>query len=136
MDMPARAQGSSTYESIYEPINPRPPSQLSSRSNYSLYTPYVNGSGSTGGGGVTQLNKMPTQKEAEVDVLTNLLVRSMDNNQDLDSYGWCLSRPSYPPPPIPVTRIYADFLLYRLCVSLPFLCRVSLSALPISVTHI
>lgn len=31
--------GSSTYESIYEPINPRPPSQLSS-SNYSLYSGY------------------------------------------------------------------------------------------------
>ncbi|CAG9815092.1 unnamed protein product [Phaedon cochleariae] len=31
------SQSSSTYESIYEPINPRPPSQLSARSNYSLY---------------------------------------------------------------------------------------------------
>lgn len=32
------SQSSSTYESIYEPINPRPPSQLSC--NYSLYSGY------------------------------------------------------------------------------------------------
>lgn len=70
-------QSSSTYESIYEPINPRPPSQMSSRSNYSLYTPYVSG---------PQAN-MPCQKEAEVDALTDLLVRSMDNSGDIDSYG-------------------------------------------------
>ncbi len=31
--------------------------------------------------------KMPSHKEAEVDVLTDLLVQSMDNNQDIDSYG-------------------------------------------------
>lgn len=30
---------------------------------------------------------MPSHKEAEVDVLTDLLVQSMDNNQDIDSYG-------------------------------------------------
>lgn len=32
------SQSSSTYESIYEPINPRPPSQLSC--NYSIYSGY------------------------------------------------------------------------------------------------
>lgn len=32
------SQSSSTYESIYEPINPRPPSQLSC--NYSVYSGY------------------------------------------------------------------------------------------------
>lgn len=32
------SQSSSTYESIYEPINPRPPSQLSC--NYSMYSGY------------------------------------------------------------------------------------------------
>ncbi|XP_037945120.1 LIM domain-containing protein C4F6.12-like isoform X1 [Teleopsis dalmanni] len=36
------SQTSSTYESIYEPIHPRPSSQLSTRSNYMLYGPYVN----------------------------------------------------------------------------------------------
>lgn len=36
-------------------------------------------------------SKMPSHKEAEVDVLTDLLVQSMDNNQDIDSYGmWTL----------------------------------------------
>ncbi|XP_037024287.1 lipoma-preferred partner homolog isoform X2 [Bradysia coprophila] len=78
------SQGSTTYESLYEPINPRPPSQLSSRSNYSLYTPYVSGPQ----GGIN--GKMPSHKEAEVDVLTDLLVQSMDNNQDIDSYGTCV----------------------------------------------
>ncbi|XP_052864571.1 lipoma-preferred partner homolog [Anopheles cruzii] len=100
------SQGSSTYESIYEPINPRPPSQMSARSNYSLYAPYVNSHGINspndsiitsasqqqplhhhhhhrgGGGG------MP--KETEVDTLTNLLVESMDNGQDADSFGTCV----------------------------------------------
>uniref|UniRef100_A0A1B0FII6 LIM zinc-binding domain-containing protein n=1 Tax=Glossina morsitans morsitans TaxID=37546 RepID=A0A1B0FII6_GLOMM len=36
------SQSSSTYESIYEPINPRPPSQSSTRSNnYAMYAPCV-----------------------------------------------------------------------------------------------
>lgn len=87
-------QGSSTYESIYEPINPRPPSQMSSRSNYSLYNPYV--SGPQGAGGVGTISsggphgsngKKPSHKETEVDILTDLLVQSMDGNQDSDSYG-------------------------------------------------
>ena len=95
-------KGSLTYESIYEPINPRPPSQLSSRSNYSLYAPYVsgsqNGSSIVGGGGGNHsggggdimgrnMKLPPNHKETEVDVLTDLLVQSMDGNQDTDSYG-------------------------------------------------
>uniref|UniRef100_A0A2M3ZA16 Putative focal adhesion adaptor protein paxillin n=1 Tax=Anopheles braziliensis TaxID=58242 RepID=A0A2M3ZA16_9DIPT len=106
------SQGSTTYESIYEPINPRPPSQMSGRSNYSLYAPYVNSHGINssndsiitsasqqhqpqshhlghhhhrgggGGGGVP--------KETEVDTLTDLLVQSMDGTQDVDSYGTCV----------------------------------------------
>lgn len=79
------SQSSSTYESIYEPINPRPPSQLSSRSNYSLYAPY---SGSQQGtlqrGGHTSAHN---EKEAEVDALTDLLVQSMDGSTDSDIYG-------------------------------------------------
>lgn len=75
--------GSSTYESIYEPITPRTPSQMSSRSNYSLYTSYVNGSQI----GIDKMAGLP--KVSEVDALTDLLVQSMDNNQELDSLGTC-----------------------------------------------
>lgn len=79
------SQGSSTYESIYEPINPRPPSGMSSRSNYSLYAPYVKGSGASVSGGA-QVPRGP--QEAEVDALTDLLVQSMDSNvSDTDVFG-------------------------------------------------
>lgn len=78
---------SSTYESIYEPINPRPPSQMSSRSNFSLYAPYVSGSQNKTSSGNTQ---PPSRgKEAEVDALTDLLVQSMDGSADSDIYGVC-----------------------------------------------
>ncbi|XP_046480375.1 thyroid receptor-interacting protein 6 isoform X1 [Neodiprion pinetum] len=71
---------SSTYESIYEPINPRPPSQLSC--NYSMYSGY-------GSAPPTQLQgKMSPVKE--VDALTNLLVQGMeDGADDADIYGIC-----------------------------------------------
>lgn len=64
---------SSTYESIYEPICPRPPSQMS---NYSLYAPYVSGGES--------------RQEKQVKVLTDLLVESMENPPDEDILGKCL----------------------------------------------
>lgn len=80
------SQASSTYESIYEPINPRPPSQMSTRSNYSLYTPYMSENGQVSGGGKSSTGI----KEAEVDALTDMLVISMDNMQDVDSYGICV----------------------------------------------
>ncbi|XP_041449344.1 lipoma-preferred partner homolog isoform X7 [Drosophila obscura] len=35
-------QSSSTYDSIYEPINPRPPGDLLSRASYNMYDTYVN----------------------------------------------------------------------------------------------
>lgn len=78
------APQSSMYESIYEPINPRPPSQMSSRSNYSLYAPYVSGPQNKSSG-----NTQPPSggKEAEVDALTDLLVQSMDGSADSDVYG-------------------------------------------------
>uniref|UniRef100_A0A6M2DE51 Putative focal adhesion adaptor protein paxillin n=1 Tax=Xenopsylla cheopis TaxID=163159 RepID=A0A6M2DE51_XENCH len=73
---------SSTYESIYEPINTRPPSQMSSNSNF--YSPYVSGT--------QTLNKdyVNTPKESEVDTLTDLLVQSLNTNQDCDVYGTCI----------------------------------------------
>lgn len=88
------APGSSTYESIYEPITPRAPSQMSSRSNYSLYTSYVNGS-------QMGIDKMAAAAAAagqgpglqkEVDALTDLLVQqmeSMNGGQEIDSFGIC-----------------------------------------------
>ncbi|XP_055857914.1 lipoma-preferred partner homolog isoform X3 [Episyrphus balteatus] len=108
------SQGSSTYESIYEPINPRPPSQLSSRSNYLPYTSYVNSPqvsevdraaiGVDGVEGNTSLNiiphlegsasngtKLQSHKEAEVEALTDLLVHSMDAGNDVDSFGICVA---------------------------------------------
>ncbi|XP_039437546.1 thyroid receptor-interacting protein 6-like [Culex pipiens pallens] len=90
------SQGS-TYESIYEPINPRPTSQMSGRSNYSLYTPYVNSRGINSPNDTMLNNQQQHQqqqqhrhhvpKENEVDKLTDLLVQSMDNvGQDPDSF--------------------------------------------------
>ncbi|XP_055686117.1 lipoma-preferred partner homolog isoform X2 [Lutzomyia longipalpis] len=80
------SQNSSTYESIYEPINPRPASEMSSRSNYSLYTPY----GSREAGGAHHGGYKGVPKEAEVDVLTEMLVQSLDGHADADSYGICV----------------------------------------------
>lgn len=81
------SQNSTTYESIYEPINPRPPSQMSSRSNYSLYAPYVDGLCSNS----SSMNRLPIiTQETEVDALTDLLVQSMHQaNPDPDNYGTC-----------------------------------------------
>ncbi|XP_005175415.1 lipoma-preferred partner [Musca domestica] len=42
------SQTSSTYESIYEPINPRPPSQMSNNSNNAMYPSCLKGVGSIG----------------------------------------------------------------------------------------
>ncbi|XP_055594939.1 lipoma-preferred partner homolog [Uranotaenia lowii] len=97
------SQGSTTYESIYEPINPRPTSQMSARSNYSLYTPYVNARGGINSPNDSMITSASNQqlhraghghghvpKESEVDTLTDLLVQSMDNVQDPDSFGTCV----------------------------------------------
>ncbi|KAL7031162.1 hypothetical protein ACKWTF_006919 [Chironomus riparius] len=82
------SQNSTTYESIYEPINPRPPSQMSSRSNYSLYAPYDGLCSNS-----SSMNRLPIiTQETEVDALTDLLVQSMhQSNADPDyaSYGTC-----------------------------------------------
>ncbi|XP_029043541.1 thyroid receptor-interacting protein 6 isoform X1 [Osmia bicornis bicornis] len=74
------SQSSSTYESIYEPINPRPPSQLSC--NYSMYSGYGSATSTQPQGKVSPVK--------EVDVLTDLLVQGMeDNAEDTDIYGIC-----------------------------------------------
>ncbi|KAK9507564.1 hypothetical protein O3M35_007392 [Rhynocoris fuscipes] len=70
------SQGSSAYDSIYEPITPRPPSGMSSRSNYSLYAP-------------SRVNTR-SPHEVEVDALTDLLVQSMDSpSTESDIFGDC-----------------------------------------------
>ena len=70
---------------------------MSSRSNYSLYAPYVSGSQNKQSGprtgGQTAQGQVPTSsggssvKEAEVDALTDLLVQSLDTGADSDLYG-------------------------------------------------
>ncbi|GAB6025250.1 hypothetical protein CHUAL_010671 [Chamberlinius hualienensis] len=81
---------SSTYESIYEPILPRPSSQMSNRSAYStgssLYGGYPNPSRTKP---QTFCGDHHSGKEDEVDVLTNLLVRSMVHSGDTDFFGIC-----------------------------------------------
>lgn len=109
-----QTQISSPYESIYEPINSRPPSQMSNRSNYPSYSSssaYVNGGGSSNSSiNGSNLHLAPTKnptsnkrlipagvggkvnnfREAEVDVLTELLVQSMNMGADTDSFGICV----------------------------------------------
>ncbi|XP_076257178.1 Wilms tumor protein 1-interacting protein-like isoform X2 [Rhynchophorus ferrugineus] len=83
---------SSTYESIYEPINPRPPSQMSSRSNYSLYASY-SGASSAMTGPSQSVSRIGHNKEQEVDNLTDMLVQGMGSGPDLDHediYGICV----------------------------------------------
>ncbi|XP_047486298.1 lipoma-preferred partner homolog [Penaeus chinensis] len=89
---PAVFVASSTYESIYEPITPRPSSQMSNKSGYSLYGPYT----SPRARGLAPppsnqplVNPDKVGKEAEVDALTNLLVQSMDSTNDPEFFGIC-----------------------------------------------
>lgn len=71
----------STYESLYEPINPRPHSNISGTTNTSLQN---------FGNNVPNSGKSPLPKEEEVDALTNLLVQSISDSQDLDVFGVCV----------------------------------------------
>lgn len=72
----------STYESLYEPINPRPHSNLSAQTNTSMNKNYQKNPQTAG--------KSPLPKEEEVDALTNLLVQSISDSQDLDVFGICV----------------------------------------------
>ncbi|OWR53001.1 lipoma-preferred partner homolog [Danaus plexippus] len=69
----------STYESLYEPINPHPTSTRQTNNNREFK-------------GNIQPNKgkSPLAKEEEVDALTNLLVQSITDSQDLDVFGTCV----------------------------------------------
>ncbi|KAG7161310.1 Lipoma-preferred partner-like [Homarus americanus] len=83
---------SSTYESIYEPITPRPSSQMSNKSGYSLYGPYTSPRARGLAPAPTNqplLNPDKVGKEAEVDALTSLLVQSMDSTNDPEFFGIC-----------------------------------------------
>ncbi|XP_043278757.1 thyroid receptor-interacting protein 6 [Venturia canescens] len=74
------SQSSSTYESIYEPINPRPSSQLSC--NYSIYSGY--------GSATSTQPQSKISPVKEVDALTDLLVQGMEDAQEeSDIYGIC-----------------------------------------------
>ncbi|XP_041984683.1 lipoma-preferred partner homolog [Aricia agestis] len=69
----------STYESLYEPINPHPQTGLLNNSQ-------VYGSK----GSINVSGKSPLPKEQEVDALTDLLVQSISDSQDLDVFGTCI----------------------------------------------
>lgn len=74
------ASQGSTYEyAIYEPINPRPQSSLSGQNTFHNYRNNVPTPG-----------KSPLPKEEEVDALTNMLVQSISDSQDLDVFGICV----------------------------------------------
>lgn len=70
----------STYEPLYEPISP----QLSRN-----YTPGSNSIQNYDNESPNQ-NKSPLPKEQEVDSLTDLLVQSISDSQDLDVFGKCI----------------------------------------------
>ncbi|XP_039967607.1 LIM domain-containing protein A [Bactrocera tryoni] len=101
--------GSTTYESIYEPIIPRPASRLSSHSNNLNYVQYVNGTqlnasecagnlsifGSISSSGLSTpsypspRNNSLQNKEIEANVLTEFLVQSLDTGAGDENYGTC-----------------------------------------------
>lgn len=87
---------SSPYESIYEPISSRPTSQMSNRSNFPTYSNGGSISGSIAHLGPKPMNGGGTKgnyREAEVDVLTELLVQSMNmgaDNSDPENFGTCV----------------------------------------------
>lgn len=93
----------STYDtnSIYEPITPRPSSQLSNRSTYStgsglssIYSGYYpSNTRSRSAVAANPLKRTPIGEEAEVDHLTDLLVLSMENSSDPDFFGEFLLTP-------------------------------------------
>ncbi|EDW71094.2 zyxin [Drosophila virilis] len=101
----ALSQSSSTYDSIYEPINPRPPSDMSSRANCNTYATYVNQSNTPIGFGGS--NSMLIASESNTYLYSNGEARaehnlsSMDENMkqyhlpsiettsEVESYGRC-----------------------------------------------
>lgn len=70
----------STYEPLYEPISPQPNSNFPPSAN--TFQNYCDKS--------PNQNKSPLPKEKEVDALTNLLVQSISDSQDLDVFGKCI----------------------------------------------
>lgn len=71
----------STYESLYEPINPRPHTKMSTQSAKHTIPHSRND--------ILSPDKS-LHKEKEVDALTNLLVQSITDSQDLDVFGICI----------------------------------------------
>ncbi|XP_028156767.1 lipoma-preferred partner homolog [Ostrinia furnacalis] len=70
----------STYESLYEPINPQPHSKNNIARNNSIQNFRTNSPNPV----------KPLPKEQEVDALTDLLVKSITDSQDLDVFGICI----------------------------------------------
>lgn len=69
----------STYESLYEPINLHPTSNSGQTINNQTFKNKLR-----------PMGKSPLPKEEEVDALTNMLVQSISESQDLDVLGTCV----------------------------------------------
>lgn len=63
---------------------------MSSRSNYSLYAPYVSGASSHMSGPSQSASRMGVHKEQEVDALTDMLIQGMGGETEGDVYGVCV----------------------------------------------
>lgn len=75
----------STYESLYEPITPHSASNVTSLGSHVISKQRKNMDNLS-----LSSNQPPLHKEEEVDALTNLLVKSMTDSQDLDVFGICV----------------------------------------------
>ncbi|KAM8702775.1 hypothetical protein ACLKA7_005137 [Drosophila subpalustris] len=91
------SQSSSTYDSIYEPINPRPPTDNSLRANYNMYA-NVNQSENSpmycSGGIASDESVHPNgtsyaQRDAVVENQSNYHLTPIDATNEVESYGRC-----------------------------------------------
>ncbi|XP_064537709.1 lipoma-preferred partner homolog [Drosophila montana] len=80
----ALSQSSSTYDSIYEPINPRPPSDISSRTNCNTYATYVNQSNTPISSGAS--NSILVASESNTHLYSNGEARGEHNPSNI---GYC-----------------------------------------------
>lgn len=84
------SHASTGYESLYEPISPRPASQMSTRSGgYGPASVYAGSGSGPYTSGRPQAADAGDAKEAEVDALTSLLVQSMESSGDPEFFGIC-----------------------------------------------
>ncbi|KAH8385429.1 hypothetical protein KR009_002221 [Drosophila setifemur] len=88
---------SSSYDSIYEPINPRPPSDALTRESCSLYDTYVNNSSipscscdpNAHGPGLTLCYQDNNHQNKNIGGLRNYVLNSLEATNEFDNYGIC-----------------------------------------------